>query len=135
MAVHGDILEVAFTNADVGSGRFFPKANEGNTFDPGGIRTADEENGIAGDGSLILQKNRIRGMFEIVVENDMNIRNDAQVAADLSESSASTTWTITMINGAVWKGTGSIVGDIKPDTNTGTFPLKCVSARFEKTSA
>lgn len=132
MAVHGDVVELTWSNSDLGSGRFFPKAGEGNTFDPGGVRNSDEQMGIAGNGDLMVTKNRVRGSFEIVCENDTVIRNDAQVAADLSESSALTTWTVRLINGSVFKGTGTIVGDITPDINAGTFTIKAVAPRFEK---
>jgi hypothetical protein len=42
MAVHGDILEVTYNHPTLGSGVFYPKANEGNKFDPGGFRNNDD---------------------------------------------------------------------------------------------
>ena len=57
----GDILEVTYSHPTLGQGAFFPKANEGNTFDPGGFRNNDDVNQIDGAGELIVQKNRVRG--------------------------------------------------------------------------
>lgn len=132
MAVHGDIIEVTYNHPTIGSGVFFPKAAEGNTFDPGGIRNSDDANGIAGDGSLILTKNRVRGFFEIMIENDMNTRNDAEVIKALSADPLPAQWTISVINGTVWAGSGVPVGDINPDVNAGTMTLKIASANFKK---
>ena len=132
MAVHGDILEVTYNHPTLGSGVFYPKAAEGNTFDPGGIRTSDDANGIAGDGSLIVMKNRTRGFFEVLIENDMNIRNDAQVVTDLAADPVPAQYTISVINGTVWAGSGFPVGDVAPDVNAGTFTLKIASGNFKK---
>lgn len=132
MAVHGDIQEVTFNHPTLGSGVFFPKSAEGNTFDPGGLRNSDDANSITGGGSLMIQKNRVRGFFEIIIENDMNVRNDAIVLKELSASPLPADWTVTHINGTVWAGSGVPVGDITPDMNTGTMTLKVVSKEFVK---
>ncbi len=132
MAVHGDIQEVTFNHPTLGSGVFFPKAAEGNTFDPGGLRNSDDANSITGGGSLMIQKNRVRGFFEIMIENDMNVRNDAIVLKELSASPLPADWTVTHINGTVWAGSGVPVGDITPDMNAGTMTLKVVSKEFVK---
>jgi hypothetical protein len=132
MAVHGDILEVTYNHPTLGSGVFYPKANEGNKFDPGGFRNNDDASMITGSGSIMYQKNRVVGSFEILVENDAVIRQDAQKAVDLQKSAEEAVWTVTHINGSVWKGTGQPVGDVSIDLNAGTFTLKVVSGQFEK---
>ena len=53
MASHGDITEVTFNHPTIGQGVFFPKANEGNTFDQGGIRTSDDASIISGSDYLL----------------------------------------------------------------------------------
>jgi hypothetical protein len=131
MATSGDITEVTYSHP-LGSGVFFPKANEGNSFDPGGLRNNDDSSAIAGDGSLMNQKNRVRGSFEVLIENDMNVRNDLEVLTALAESSVPAVWTVSVINGTVWAGTGFIVGDIVADVNAGTIPLKVAVGVFEK---
>lgn len=121
---HGDIKEITFNHPTLGQGVFFPKAGEGNTMDPGGIRTADDANSIAGNGDLIKVKNRVAGMFEVVCENDMNDRQDVLTAAALAADSEDAEWTFDLINGTVWQCSGPVVGDIQPDVNAGTFTLK-----------
>ena len=132
MAVSGDIIEITYNHPTLGSGTFFPKAGEGNTYDPGGIRTADDAAMIAGDGSPIWQKNRTRGSFEVVIENDQNVRNDAQKISDLMASNEPADWTFEVINGTVWCGSGMPVGDIQPDINAGTMTLKVAGGGFKK---
>ena len=128
----GDFTEITYSHPTLGSGSFFPKANEGNTLDEGGLRNNDDANQIDGGGNLIVQKNRVRGSFEIVCANDMNTRNDVSKAKALAASPVSADWTISHTNGTVWAGNGTIVGDIQTDTNAGTFTLKVASAEFKK---
>lgn len=132
MATHGDILEITSNHPDFGLQRFFPIADQSNTLDTGRIRTADEESGIAGNGDPVFKMNRMRGSLECIIENDMNIRNDAENIAALSGSPKPSVWTVSMINGAVWKGTGKPVGDVKPDTNTGQLTIKVATTTWEK---
>ena len=130
MAVHGDFSEVNVKHPTLGSFTFFPKAAEGNTYDPGGVRNSDDSNGVAGNGSLMVTKNRTVGFFEVVCENDMNIRKDADFAAKLAADPLEGDWTFSLLNGAVFVGKGIVVGEIQPDTNAGTFTLKINSAAF-----
>jgi hypothetical protein len=132
MAVHGDIIEVAYSHPTLGSGVFSPKANEGNTFDPGGFRNEDDSNMITGNGIPMMKKNRVTSFFEIVVENDMNQDNTAVKLKQLMNSTVAADWTVTVVNGSVWAGSGFPVGDIQPDVNAGTMTLKVVSGEFTK---
>ena len=132
MAVHGDITEITYNHPTLGSGVFEPKAAEGNTFDPGGIRTNDDANGITSNGELIVTKNRVRAFFECMIENDMNIRNDVQVIQDLAADPVPAEYTISIINGTVWAGSGFPVADISPDVNAGTMTLKIAAGNFKK---
>jgi hypothetical protein len=131
MATGGDIKEITYQNTS-GTGRFFALAGQGNTFDPGGIRTTDEEGGIAGNGELVITKNRIRSSFEVIIVNDLNIRNDSEVARTISESNDPTTFTFALQNGTVWRGQGFIVGDIKTDVNSTQMSLKFGMGVLEK---
>jgi len=132
MAVHGDVTEVTYNHPTIGQGVFYPKANEGNTLDTGGIRTADDTSMIAGDASLIAQKNRVRGSFEIVVEDDQNVRGDSDIAKRLAADPVPADYTVSIINGTVWAGSGFPVGDIQTDVNAGTFTLKVAAPQFKK---
>ena len=128
----GDITEVTYNHPTLGSGVFYPKAGEGNTFDPGGIRNSDDANGIDGSGGLIIIKNRVRASFEITIANDMNVRNDVSIIASLAADAESAEYTVSMLNGTVWSGFGIPVGDLAPDTNAATVSLKIASSGFKK---
>jgi len=132
MAVHGDITEITYNHPTIGQGVFYPKANEGNTLDTGGIRTADDASQIAGDGSIIAQKNRVRASFECLLEDDQNVRNDADKAKKLAADPVPAEYTVSIINGTVWSGSGFPVGDIQTDVNAGTFTLKVAAPEFKK---
>ena len=93
MAVHGDIQEITVNHPTLGSKSFFPKANEGNTYDQGGFRNSDDSSNIAGNGNLIITKNQVSGMLEALIENDMNIREDADFINQLAASPTQGTWT------------------------------------------
>lgn len=66
MATHGDITEITANHPDLGLIRFFPIADQSNTLDPGGIRTADEDSGIAGNGDPVFKMNRMRGSLNVL---------------------------------------------------------------------
>lgn len=128
----GDIREVTFTHPTIGSGAFFPKANEGNKLDPGGIRTSDDASMIDGSGEPIWQMNFVRGGFEILIANDMNNRNDIAKVALLAGDPVDSEWTVALLNGTVWSGTGRPVGEISADVNVATLPIKIASGNFTK---
>ena len=120
----GDITEITFNHPTIGSGRLFPKANESGTIDRGGFRNNDDANQIAGDGQMIIQKNRVRGSFEIPIAWDMVSADEQQKLVNLANEAEPADWTITSISGAVWAERGIPVGDLQADTNTGIMTLK-----------
>jgi hypothetical protein len=125
MTLGGDFIEVRVSHPTLGDHTFYPKSNEGNTFDPGGVRAVDDANMITGNGAeTIDQLNRVRSSFEIVCANDMNEREDAQFAASLGGDPVPGQWTVSHISGVTYGLTGRPVGDIQVDTNAGTFTLK-----------
>lgn len=133
MAVHGDITEITYNHEDLGQGVFYPKAGESNTFDKGGVRNSDEASGLAGNGEMIVTKNRVRGFFEIVTENQVIGSTDATgIVGEIMASPKSAEWTISLINGQVWACNGIPVGDIQVDTNTGVFTLKVATGIWKK---
>jgi hypothetical protein len=123
-AIGGDILEVAYNHPTLGSGILFPKAGEDSTFDNGGFRNSDDANMIDGGGAAIYQMNRVRWSFECTVANDNNTREDLEKVVALAESTEETTWTVSHISGAVYKGKGKPVGDLQGNGNAATFTLK-----------
>lgn len=124
MAVFGDMIEIVCNDATLGDFRFYPKANEDFTGDKGGIRNNDDANQLTASGENMVQKNRVRWSIEGIILMDVG-NTDLET---LSESTAEQTWTFTHISGTVWKGKGTIVGDIQHATNTGTVTLKVSGA-------
>lgn len=132
MATHGDIRELTYNHPTIGSGIFHPKSGEGNTMDPGGIRSNDDAQQVTTTGQLIDQMSFVRGHMEVIVENDTDIRLDADKARELAADPALATWTVTFMNGAVYVGAGKPVGDIQPDILAGTFTLKIAAPTWSK---
>lgn len=120
----GDVIEVTFNHPTVGDGSFFVKSGEDTTFDPGGFRNEDDANGVAGDGSMITKKNRVRWMFEGPLAWDMNTSNEIESLREIAESPLDADFTIEHINGTVWGGTGTVVGDIQGATQDASIPIK-----------
>tara|TARA_R110002051_G_scaffold162219_4_gene233737 strand:+ start:762 stop:1160 length:399 start_codon:yes stop_codon:yes gene_type:complete len=131
MASHGDILEITYSHPTLGNDVFYPKAGESNTYDLGGIRTNDDASQVAGGGQMIAQKNRMLGMFEVMIENDM-IKEVSEKVGLLAADPVAAEWTFQLINGSIFVGTGFPVGDIQPDINAGTMTLKVNSGAFAK---
>lgn len=123
-AVGGDITEISYNHATIGSGRFFPKSAEDSTFDKGGFRSNDDSNGVDGGGRAITQLNQVRWMFEGTVSWDANISDELEQLSRLAASPIDAEWTISSINGTVWAGLGRPVGDLQGNGNTATIALK-----------
>ncbi|MES2287266.1 MAG: hypothetical protein V4547_16360 [Bacteroidota bacterium] len=119
----GDVASIVCNHPTLGDLRFEPKANESFNIDRGGIRTNDDANMITSQGKPIYQLNRVRWSVEGPIAVDFEEETDNDVKK-LSASPQEGTWTITMLTGVVYKGTGKPVGDIQPDTNTAQMTLK-----------
>ena len=129
-AIGGDIIEITYNHPTLGSGSFFPKSEEDGTIDPGGFRTADEDNGVTGSGDPIFKKNRKRWSVEVTVRWDANKANDLERLNLLSNSSVEATYTFNLANGTIWKGVGMPVGDIQGSSNDATQSLKIAGGGF-----
>ncbi len=121
----GDIIEITYNNANIGSGVFFPKSAEDSTYDTGGARTSDDNNMICGNGTAIYQQNLQRPSFAVKIAwfmggNDDSLATLSALTTDPNE----TAWTFTNINGVIHKLTGKQVGDLTGNGNTSTIDLK-----------
>jgi hypothetical protein len=119
-SIAGDLLEVAFSNDNVGSGTLQIKSNETVSFDPGGLRN---EVSTTGSGDMIRKMNTAPWKAEFMVAWDNNDREDMEKLLSLSEDLGATTWTLSHISGVDYVGAGVIVGDINGDMNEGTIPI------------
>lgn len=122
--IGGDVLELVAQNPDAGTFRFSPKANESFTLNKGGFRTNDDSNGVTGSGQAIFQVNRFRWSFEGPVAVDFLSGNGFDDIDVLAESMKLTTWTISLVSGQIYKGTGKIVGEVPVDSNTAQATIK-----------
>ena len=128
----GDILEIVCQHT-LGEFRFQAKSNESFTLDPGGVRTNDDANQTTGAGEIILQKNRMRWSIEGPIAVDFNSGNELDNLRQLAAHPELGVWTMTLISGTVYKGTGTVVGDLQVDTNTAQMTLKLAgSGEIEK---
>jgi hypothetical protein len=123
-AVGGDIIEAAFNHPTLGSGVIFPKANEDGTLDLGGFRSDDSDDGIDGSGNMIDKLTRKRWGAEMTVAWDNNGRLELEKVVAMAASPVPATWTISLVSGAVYKGSGKPTGDLKGSSLNATFPLK-----------
>lgn len=124
MPVGGDIIEITSNHPILGSITLFPKSSEDSTFNTGGFRAEDDMAKIAGDGSSIRTLNRNRWSVELPIAWDMNDANEIDKLTALAESPVESDWTFTSINGTVWGGKGSPVGEIPGNGNTVLITLK-----------
>jgi len=124
MPVGGDIIEITYNHPDLGTGTFYPKADEDGTFDPGGFRSADEDTNVDGAGNMIDVLTAKRWSVETTISWDMSERNEEETLLALQSSPKQADYTFTHINGTVWGGKGKPVGDIAGATKDSTLPVK-----------
>lgn len=135
MPTGGDILEITYNHATLGTGVIFPKSNEDSTLNLGGFRSEDDENMIDGGANMIDKINRTRWSAEFTVAWDMSKDLTLEKLVALAGSPVLATWTITHINGSVYVGTGKPVGDIAGNGNNATLPLKIAGGSVLKKQA
>lgn len=122
--IGGDLIEITCNHPTLGNFNFATKSNESYTLDPGGKRSNDDANAIAGNGVFIDQINRVRWSFEGPLMANFISNNEIDNLPKLAESPELGTWTFSHISGVVWRGQGKFVGDIQVDTNTAQISAK-----------
>ncbi len=123
-SVGGDIREITFNHPTLGNGIIYAKSAEDSTYDLGGLRGNDDDNMLDGAGNNIRQLNMARWSFETTIAWDMNNRKDLEKLVALAGDPVEADWTISHINGTIYGGKGSPVGDMKGNGNAATFSLK-----------
>ena len=121
--VFGDCVDITCVHLGT-TYRFSPKANETFNIDRGGIRVNDDASQVTSNGQIMRQLNRVRWMIDGPIAADSISGYEQNALNILSASPALGVWQFSFINGAILKGTGSPVGDIQLDSNSGQITLK-----------
>jgi hypothetical protein len=125
MYTGGDILEITYNHPTVGSGSLFCKAAEDGTLKRGGYQSVDDDANITGDGRRIDQINRVPWSFEAPpIAWDMTNVDEQDKLVEMAGSPLEANWTINVVNGAIYGGTGKPVGEIPGNTNNAQVTLK-----------
>ncbi len=122
--VAGDIQEITFNHPTLGSGVLYPKSQEEGTYDPGGLRTSDDDAAIDGGGRAVDALQRTRWSFQVPITHDMNGKRELNLLAKLAASPEPAVWTTQHANGDIRKGTGKPVGDIQSNVGSAQIDLK-----------
>jgi len=120
----GDIIEITYNHPTIGTGVLNPKSSEDSTYDNGGFRSSDDANMVQANGTMINQINRTRWSFAVKLGWDMSGAHELEVLSALASSPELATYTFANINGVIYKGTGTITGDINGNGNSSTIDLK-----------
>ena len=116
----GDTLELKIIHPDIGTKSFNVKEGEDITKDPGGYTAEIMMNGnLTGHKSLSAKPWELSG---ISVECDPGDGN-AEFLQDIIDSPVMAIVEWSHINGHVYKGTGTITGDLKESTKDGYAPI------------
>lgn len=114
----GDIREVTYNHPTLGSGTVYCKAAEDSTINRGGYMKNDDAQGVSGDGQVIYSMNRKRWRIEVgPVLWDMTERDELDRLQQIQNHPTEADWTISNVNGSVFGGTGTPVGDLTATTN------------------
>jgi len=122
--IAGDTREVGVKHPTVGVFTLFPMSNTDSNRDKGGYRNSDDANMIDGGGNPVYQKNLRRWEREFVFSSDMNTRREMEKLVQLAESPLEAEFTFVHTNGTIQGATGTVVGDIQDNTNTGQMTVK-----------
>jgi hypothetical protein len=127
--VAGDLREINVKHPELGSRNFEAKAGEDFTYQKGGLKSNDDDGNIGVNLTRIDQMNAYPWSSEFTI---LNKSGDDEFLQALMENPVESVWTFSHLSGDVQKGTGKPVGDIAPNAQAGTIPVKCAgSGRLE----
>jgi len=109
----GDLIEIAYSHPTLGTGRWEPKAGEDAEQDPGGRRTEDDDGMITGQGTMIKKISRVRWSLTAPTMGWAKDPDTLKELADLAADPNDADFTFTYLDGSVYAGKGTVVGDVK----------------------
>lgn len=129
MYVGSALSELSISNPDAGAALIEGINTETSNVILGGFQN-DDNGKVGGNGTLIISKERKPGSLQITVANNMGAADPQfefcqRVQNSLNES----TFTFSYHNGAVYSGSGTIVGEVTLDTKASTFSFKVASGK------
>lgn len=116
----GDCIEVTCNHPVLGAFRFDPKGSEDTEVDMGGYVNNDDDASVTGAGQMIVTKNRKRWSVPVPPVGWDKDPDTLKALQQIQNSNVDSTWTFSFIDGRVYKGTGTIVGDLKGNVNAAT---------------
>ena len=117
----GDCIEITVAHPILGAFRFEPKAAEDTEVNEGGFMKNDDDQSITGAGVDIIIVNRKRWSVTtppIGWDEDPNTLEELQSLIDDPNPSD---WTFSFIDGSVYRGRGTIVGDLMANKNAASI--------------
>jgi hypothetical protein len=122
--IGGDITDLTFNHPTLGTGTLLCKSDEDSELDLGGYRSSDEEKGIDTGGNMIDTMTLSRWSATFSIAGDLITREELEKLTALTKDPVPAVWTISHISGAVYRGSGKPVGDIKQGMKAATIALK-----------
>lgn len=118
----GDLKEITINHPALGGGSLILqcKSSEDNTYDLGGPRTTEVM--TTGSGTSMRKVNQVPWKVTAVIAWDMLNGQELQKVNLISGSIDEGDYTFSSINGSVYGGKGSPVGDLAGNANDSTFP-------------
>ena len=123
----GDVIDITCTHMGR-TYRYSPKSGESFNIDKGGRRTKDENGDVTSNGQNIRSINNAKWSIDGPIAVDLLTGYEENSLIKMSASPSEGIWQVTHVSGAIFKGKGSPVGDIKSDSNTATLSLKISGA-------
>lgn len=111
MAVGSDLLEASYDHETVGSGTIRFKSGEETTVNLGGNRTEDDSQGLAADGTTIRRITNSRWKVEGTPAWDKS-SSTLEDLVSMAGSPIEGDWSFTFVDGTVYQGKGSPVGEL-----------------------
>ena len=118
MFTGGDLIEITCQHPTIGLIRLAPKGSEDTEIDPGGYMNQDSDDSVTGDGQNIVVKNAKRWSVVTPPIGLSESPNNLIQLQQVIDSAEEAVWTFTFIDNSVYKGTGTIMGDLKGNKNT-----------------